>query len=102
MQDPNSHNITEMCRKDTCADCSQPTALWASVNLGVFICLECSGVHRGLGTHVSQVKSVTLDDWTTEEIQKMKGNAQVNSTLEKYLSANVKPNQHTPPYVLMF
>ena len=43
-------------------DCSDPE--WSSVNLGIFICLECSGVHRSFGTHISQVKSVRLDHWT--------------------------------------
>lgn len=38
--------------------------LWASINNGVFICLSCSGLHRGLGVQMSQVRSLTLDSWT--------------------------------------
>jgi len=46
----------------TCADCSAPSPDWASLNLGVLLCIECSGVHRSLGVHVSKVRSIRLDD----------------------------------------
>jgi hypothetical protein len=42
---------------------------WASWNLGVFLCIRCSGIHRGMGTHISKVKSVDLDVWTPEQMQ---------------------------------
>ena len=41
---------------------------WASWNLGVFLCIRCAGIHRNLGVHVSKVKSVNLDSWTSEQI----------------------------------
>ena len=51
-----------------CADCHGRQPTWASVNLGVFVCLTCSGIHRSLGVHVSQVRSTTLDTWTPDQV----------------------------------
>ena len=49
-----------------CVDCDSPDPDWASINMGVLMCLECSGVHRALGTHLSKVRSLTLDKWSPE------------------------------------
>ena len=40
-----------------------PDPDWASLNLGVLICIECSGIHRNLGSHISRVRSLDLDEW---------------------------------------
>ncbi|KAL0845624.1 hypothetical protein Bca101_018870 [Brassica carinata] len=71
-----------------CADCSAPDPKWASSNIGVFICLKCCGVHRSLGTHISKVLSVTLDEWSDEEVDSMieiGGNASANSIYEAFV-----------------
>ncbi|XP_023689497.1 arf-GAP with GTPase, ANK repeat and PH domain-containing protein 1 isoform X5 [Paramormyrops kingsleyae] len=49
-----------------CVDCDAPHPTWASLNLGALICIECSGIHRNLGTHLSRVRSLDLDDWPRE------------------------------------
>lgn len=69
-----------------CIDCGGTDTEWASVSLGIFFCLECSGKHRGLGTHVSFVRSVKMDSWTEQQIKKMKhgGNQRCKDFLSKY------------------
>ncbi|KAK8472582.1 hypothetical protein PHAVU_002G246400 [Phaseolus vulgaris] len=71
-----------------CADCNAPDPKWASANIGVFVCLKCCGVHRSLGSHVSKVLSVTLDEWSSDEIDAMVevgGNSSANSIYEAYI-----------------
>lgn len=46
-----------------CADCKRNSPSWASISIGVFICIKCSGFHREIGTDYSKVKSVNLDLW---------------------------------------
>lgn len=57
---------------------------WASINLGITLCIECSGVHRSLGTHMSKVRSLTLDDLEPEVSALMSelGNDTVNAIFE--------------------
>lgn len=49
-----------------CADCEEKRPIWLSLNLGILICLECSGIHRSMGTHISKVRSLTLDTLHSE------------------------------------
>mmetsp|Transcript_17307 Transcript_17307/g.25577 ORF Transcript_17307/g.25577 Transcript_17307/m.25577 type:complete len:179 (+) Transcript_17307:160-696(+) len=67
----------------TCVDCGLTKPEWASVTFGVVMCLQCSGAHRGLGTHISFVRSITMDSWTDKQLQSMKlgGNDKLNKAL---------------------
>ncbi|XP_059396503.1 arf-GAP with GTPase, ANK repeat and PH domain-containing protein 1-like isoform X4 [Carassius carassius] len=69
---------------DLCVDCGAPNPTWASLNLGALICIECSGIHRNLGTHLSRVRSLDLDDWPSEltKVLAAIGNHTANSIWE--------------------
>ncbi|PTU24342.1 hypothetical protein P175DRAFT_0497462 [Aspergillus ochraceoroseus IBT 24754] len=88
-------SLLKLEQNKICADCKRNKhPRWASWNLGIFICIRCSGIHRGMGTHISRVKSVDLDAWTDEQLQSVVrwGNARAN----KYWEAKLAPG-HVPP-----
>ncbi|KAL9330385.1 hypothetical protein ACSQ67_005388 [Phaseolus vulgaris] len=73
-----------------CADCRNRAPRWASVNLGIFICMQCSGIHRSLGVHISKVRSTTLDTWLPEQVSFMQFMGNVKSN--KHWEAEMPPN----------
>uniref|UniRef100_A0AAY5EIG1 ArfGAP with GTPase domain, ankyrin repeat and PH domain 1 n=1 Tax=Electrophorus electricus TaxID=8005 RepID=A0AAY5EIG1_ELEEL len=76
-----------------CVDCEAQNPDWASLNLGALICIECSGIHRNLGTHLSRVRSLDLDEWPLELIKVMTsiGNELANSVWEANAQGRLKP-----------
>uniref|UniRef100_A0A8D0YJS6 ArfGAP with GTPase domain, ankyrin repeat and PH domain 1 n=1 Tax=Sus scrofa TaxID=9823 RepID=A0A8D0YJS6_PIG len=77
-----------------CVDCETQNPNWASLNLGALMCIECSGIHRNLGTHLSRVRSLDLDDWPIELIKVMSsiGNELANSVWEESSQGRPKPS----------
>lgn len=69
-----------------CVECGAHNPSWASVSYGIFICLECSGVHRSLGVHLSFVRSVSMDRWKPEELEKMEVGG--NQKLKDFFAAH--------------
>lgn len=80
-----------------CADCGSSSKVeWVSINLGIVLCIECSGIHRSLGTHISKIRSLTLDVHSFSndivEILLQIGNRVSNMIWEATLDQSLKPN----------
>lgn len=99
--------VQDLNANDRCVDCSttkdRPT--WLSTNLGVLVCIECSGIHRDLGVHISRIQSLTLDNINTSQllIAHNMGNGFFNEIFEsklrqlELLAADIaSPNFDTP------
>ncbi|KAI0978873.1 hypothetical protein GJ496_005365 [Pomphorhynchus laevis] len=81
--------ILAMPGNDICADCSNLNPDWISINLGVLLCMQCSGIHRGLGVNISKIRSFHMDEWDLETLIMISelGNTVVNKILEAILPA---------------
>jgi len=88
--------IKQISGNGFCADCEQINPTWASLNLGALICMDCASLHRNLGTHLSRVRSLELDEWSSELVQVMRsiGNKLANSIWEANLKNRVKPQSN--------
>ncbi|CAL8081078.1 unnamed protein product [Calicophoron daubneyi] len=78
---------------EVCADCDRPDPEWVSVNLGVFLCLECCGAHRELGVHCSRTQSLMMDDLSLNQLllPRFVGNRLFNEVFESSLASGIKP-----------
>ncbi|KAL4996891.1 hypothetical protein BDV10DRAFT_170971 [Aspergillus recurvatus] len=93
-QQRNERTLQDLIRSvpgnDRCADCLAMNPGWASWNIGVFLCMRCAALHRKMGTHISKVKSLSMDSWASDQVDNMKsrGNILVNKI---YNPRNVQP-----------
>eukprot|EP01135_Chromosphaera_perkinsii_P001606 Nk52_evm76s207 gene=Nk52_evmTU76s207 len=78
---------------DTCAECLEKKPEWISLNMGIFLCIGCAGVHRHLGVHISKVRSTKLDSLCIADVLLLKaiGNKLSNSIYEKKMASFLKP-----------
>ncbi|XP_038552063.1 arf-GAP with SH3 domain, ANK repeat and PH domain-containing protein 2 isoform X1 [Micropterus salmoides] len=91
-------DIRRMPGNNNCCDCGAPDPGWLSTNLGILTCIECSGIHREMGVHVSRIQSLSLDSLGTSDLLLARnvGNAGFNEILEANLmSPSLKPSQHS-------
>lgn len=89
---PRAHiQLLSIAGNELCCDCRAPSPSWASINLGITLCIECSGIHRSLGVHVSKVRSLTLDSWEPEILKVMAelGNTVINSVYEARVDESI-------------
>lgn len=98
--DWNTEYVMDKLKEDTsnnyCFDCNSLDSDWASVNNGIFLCLNCAGHHRGLGVHISFVRSIKIDIWQEKQLKLMHYGG--NSALKDFLCNYALPSKNIDIY----
>ncbi|CAL4115411.1 unnamed protein product, partial [Meganyctiphanes norvegica] len=106
MGDRNARKIAELVNKEgnnVCADCGLKNPEWASYNIGVFLCTSCATGHRRLGTHISKIKSLTLDKWDDSQVESIEdlGNDAAHAKYLQHVPECYRIPKHGDPNVLV-
>lgn len=87
MAEPTKEETTQLFKRlrhqaanKVCFDCKSSNPSWASIPHGIYLCLQCSGVHRNLGVHLSFVRSTQMDTWTWHQLRCMQVGGNANAS----------------------
>ena len=95
-----NETITELMKlkeNRRCFDCNVKSCQWASINNGLFLCTNCSGIHRGLGVDKSYIRSILWDNWTENQLEFMKRGG--NKSLKEFLNDYPYDKEHITPEI---
>ncbi|KAL6041758.1 phosphatidylinositol-3,4,5-trisphosphate binding [Balamuthia mandrillaris] len=90
--------LAQLPTNKQCADCGEEEPRWVSINIGIFLCIMCSGIHRSLGVHISKVRSVDLDAWESRTVEFMRemGNEKSNQIFEYFVPPQYEAKRPKP------
>ena len=83
---PSLNGIVSREGNTVCFDCGTENPKWASINIGIILCLKCAGIHRGFGLQISTIRSLQVDSWTEKQVKYLSqgGNDRFKNFLSEY------------------